>query len=129
MINDKRLIIWSIIGTGISSIAVQLVTIREFLSQFHGNEITISLVLFVWLLLTGLGSLIAKPLKRSSLTIYSLLTLLIALWPLLQIILIRGFRETLFIHGASPGFYQIFFISWQPQHHIVSWWGLSFHTP
>jgi spermidine synthase len=109
MINNRRLIIWSIIGTGISSIAVQLVTIREFLSQFHGNEITISLVLSSWLLVTGLGSLVAKFFKRSSLTLYSLLIVFIAIWPLLQIISIRGFRELIFIHGASPGFYQIFF--------------------
>lgn len=109
MLNDKRLIIWSIIGTGISSIAVQLVTIREFLSQFHGNEITISLVLFCWLLLTGIGSLIAKFFKPPSLTLYSVLALLIAVWPLIQIIVIRDVRETIFIHGASPGFYQIFF--------------------
>jgi spermidine synthase len=105
----NRLIIWSIIGTGISSIAVQLVTIREFLTQFHGSEITISLVLFCWLLLTGLGSLMAKAIKRSSLTVYALLILAIALWPLVQMILIRGFRDVVFIHGTSPGFYQIFF--------------------
>ena len=67
MINEKRLIVRSIIGTGISSITVQLVTIREFLSQFHGNEITISLVIFSWLLLTGIGSLIAKFFNRGSL--------------------------------------------------------------
>ena len=109
MINEKRLIVWSIIGTGISSITVQLVTIREFLSQFHGNEITISLVIFSWLLLTGIGSLIAKFFNRSSLLLYALITVFIALWPLIQIIGIRGFRETIFIHGASPGFYQIFF--------------------
>ena len=107
--NTKRLIIWSIIGTGISSIAVQLVTIREFLSQFHGNEITISLVLFCWLLLTGIGSLCAKLFRRSSLTLYTLLTVLTAIWPLIQILFIRGFRETVFIHGVSPGFHQIFF--------------------
>ena len=76
MINEKRLIVWSIIGTGISSITVQLVTIREFLSQFHGNEITISLVIFSWLLLTGIGSLIAKFFNRSSLLLYSLITIL-----------------------------------------------------
>ena len=109
MINEKRLIVWSIIGTGISSITVQLITIREFLSQFHGNEITISLVIFSWLLLTGIGSLIAKFFNRSSLLLYALITVFIALWPLIQIIAIRGFRETVFIHGASPGFYQIFF--------------------
>ena len=109
MRETKRLIIWSIIGTGISSIAVQLVTIREFLSQFHGNEITISLALFCWLLLTGLGSLAVKPVKHSSLTFYALLTILMAIWPLIQIVFIRDFRETIFIHGVSPGFHQIFF--------------------
>ncbi|MFC1866988.1 hypothetical protein ACFL0H_02480 [Thermodesulfobacteriota bacterium] len=109
MLNVKRLIVLSVIGTGISSISVQLVTIREFLTQFHGNEITISLVLFSWLLFTGLGSLAAKFFKRSSVTLYSLLILLIALWPLPQIILIRYLREAIFMHGVSPGFYQIFF--------------------
>ncbi len=109
MTNIKRLIIWAIIGTGISSIAVQLVTIREFLSQFHGNEVTISLVLFSWLLLTGLGSLAAKLIRRSSLTVFALITIMLAIWPLIQIILIRELRETIFIHGVSPGFHQIFF--------------------
>ena len=109
MANIKRLIIWAIIGTGISSIAVQLVTIREFLSQFHGNEVTISLVLFSWLLVTGLGSLAAKLVRRSSLTLFSLITILLAIWPLIQIILIRELREIIFAHGVSPGFHQIFF--------------------
>ena len=106
--NIKRLIIWSIIGTGMSSVTTQLVTIREFLSQFHGNEITISLVIFCWLVLTGLGSLAAKPVKGSSLRTFALLTLIISVWPLLQIIVIREFREAFFIHGTSPGFYPIF---------------------
>jgi len=109
MPNNNRLIIWSVIATGISSITVQLITVREFLTQFNGNEITISLVLFCWLLLTGIGTLIAKFYKPPSLIIYSLILLLIALWPLPQTILIRQFREVVFIHGVSPGFYQIFF--------------------
>ena len=108
MIKAKRLIIWSIIGTGISSVTTQLLTIREFLTQFHGNEITISLVLFCWLLLTGLGSLAARGVRRSSLGLYTLLILIIAMAPLVQMLLIRGFREILFTHGASPGFYPIF---------------------
>jgi spermidine synthase len=109
MPNNNRLIIWSIIATGISSITVQLITVREFLAQFQGNEITISLVLFCWLLLTGIGSLIARFYKRPSPVLYSLIILLIALWPLPQTILIRQFRDVIFIHGVSPGFYQIFF--------------------
>jgi spermidine synthase len=34
---------------------------------------------------------------------------LIALWPLPQTILIRQCRDVVFIHGVSPGFYQVFF--------------------
>jgi spermidine synthase len=109
MPNDNRLIIWSVIATGISSITVQLITVREFLTQFNGNEITISLVLFCWLLLTGIGTLIARFYKPPSVIIYSIIILLIALWPLPQTILIRQFRELVFTHGVSPGFYQIFF--------------------
>ena len=107
MVSFNRLLIASIIGTGISSVTIQLITIREFLTQFHGNEITISMVLFIWLLLTGLGSLAAKVIRPSSPSLYSVLVLVIALWPLPQILLIRHFREVLFIHGISPGFYQI----------------------
>ncbi len=106
---DKNLIIWSIIGTGISSITVQLVTVREFLTQFHGNEITISLVLFVWLLLSGAGSLLSRLFRVIRPSTYSLLILLIALWPLPQLIIIRYFRDMIMAHGASPGFYQILF--------------------
>jgi spermidine synthase len=109
MPNDNRLIIWSVIATGISSIAVQLITVREFLAQFQGNEITISLVLFCWLLLTGIGTLIARFYKKPSPVFYSLIILLIALWPLPQTILIRQCRDVVFIHGVSPGFYQVFF--------------------
>ncbi|MCP4667176.1 MAG: hypothetical protein GY849_12505 [Deltaproteobacteria bacterium] len=107
--NTRRLIIWSIIGTGLSSVTTQLLTIREFLTQFQGNEITISLVLFCWLLLTGLGSLAAKAVKRPFRGLYTLLILIIALWPLLQLVGIRTLRETFFTHGLSPGFYPIFF--------------------
>jgi spermidine synthase len=102
----KVFILWTIIGTGVSSISVQLVTVREFLSQFHGNEITISLVLFSWLLLTGVGSFIAKVIRRPSVTGFTLLSGLLALWPLPQLILIRDLRESVFVHGASPGFNQ-----------------------
>ncbi len=107
--DQKRLIILSIVGTGITSVATQLITIREFLTQFHGNEITISLVLFCWLFLTGVGTFAAKGVKRTSLRFYSLLLLIIALWPLVQLIAIRGLRDLFFTHGISPGFYPIFF--------------------
>ena len=123
--NLKRLIIWSIIGTGISSVTTQLVTIREFLTQFNGNEIIISLVIFCWLLMTGIGALTAKFVKGGGLKVYAPLILIIAIWPLLQIIGIRGFREFFFTHGVSPGFYPILFYILITVTPIVSSPGLS----
>ncbi|TET94157.1 MAG: hypothetical protein E3J28_03080 [Desulfobacteraceae bacterium] len=107
--NLINLIIISVIGTGISSIAVQIITVREFLSQFSGNEITISLVLFCWLMVSGLGSLTSKIFPKKSVILYSIIALITALFPLIQIIAIRLFRDIIFIHGESPGFYPIFF--------------------
>ncbi|MFO7784154.1 MAG: hypothetical protein ACQET7_05120 [Thermodesulfobacteriota bacterium] len=104
----RPLILWTVIGAGISTVPVQLLTVREFLSQFHGNEITISLVMFSWLLLTGLGSLAAKPLKRPGPGFYGLMCVVLGLWPLLQLLAIRWGREELFLHGSSPGFYAVF---------------------
>ncbi len=105
----RRLIVWSIIGTGVSSVTTQLITVREFLTQFHGNEITISMVIFCWLLLTGLGSLLTRRVEKSSLPVYTMLILGISLWPLGQIVIIRVIRDVLFSHGSAPGFYSIFF--------------------
>lgn len=103
----RRLAIGSIIGIGISSVTTQILTIREFLSQFHGNEITISLVVFCWLVLTGMGTLAAKCFRKASLRVYLVSALAIGLLPLFQIMGIRVFRELFFTHGVSPGFYPI----------------------
>lgn len=107
--NFFNLIIVSVIGTGISSIAVQIITLREFLTQFHGNEITISLVLFCWLMVSGIGSLTSQFFKRKSVVLYAILCLIIGFFPLFQIIAIRLLRDIIFIHGESPGFYPTFF--------------------
>jgi len=107
--NLTNLIVISVVGTGISSIAIQIITVREFLSQFAGNEITISLVLFCWLLVGGFGSLVSKSFPTKSVPAYSVISLVTALFPLIQISAIRVFRDTIFIHGESPGFYPVFF--------------------
>ncbi|MBN1938823.1 MAG: hypothetical protein JW843_04505 [Candidatus Aminicenantes bacterium] len=44
-------------GIGFSGVVVQALLIRDFLTLFEGNELTVSLVLFLWLLVTGAGSL------------------------------------------------------------------------
>ena len=107
--NVQRLVVWSVIGIGVSSVTTQLLTLREFLSQFNGNEITISLVLFCWLITAGAGSLLARAVKPSSPAVYAVLILVIALCPLAQLVAIRASRELVFSHGSSPGFYRILF--------------------
>ncbi len=100
-----------VLATGISSVVTQLLTIRELLTQFQGNEIVIALILFVWLLLGGMGTLMARLVSRSQwqATVRRLAWLsfsLAAISPL-QIIAIRLLRDVFFIHGSSVGFYPI----------------------
>ena len=107
-IHIKTLIVCSIVGTGVSSVVTQLLTIREFISQFQGNEITISLVLFSWLVMGGLGSLAAKAVRNAPLSTYSLLMAVACVWPLVQLIGIRLLHDQAFVHGVSSGFYSVF---------------------
>jgi spermidine synthase len=107
-IND-RAIIRVVIATGISSVLTQLLTIREFLAQFQGNEIVIALILFNWLTLGGIGTLMARVIVRHSrkptANILAWLSLVLGPLALLQILAIRQLRDVIFIQGSSVGFY------------------------
>jgi spermidine synthase len=98
-----------VFATGISSVVTQLLTIREFLTQFQGNEIVIALILFNWLILGGIGTMLARLVSRGywQARINRLVWLSIGLAgvPTLQILAIRIFRDVFFIHGSSVGFY------------------------
>ncbi len=108
--NERRLVA-VVITTGIASVVTQLVLIREFLSQFQGNEIVIALILFSWLVLGGLGTLLARPAAGSRLATRQALG-----WLSLALVLIstptllgaRLLRDLVFTHGASVGFYPTF---------------------
>jgi len=100
-----------VIATGISSVVTQLLTIREFLAQFQGNEFVIALILFSWLIQGGIGTFISRfatGKSAPSANFLGLLSLALAALPALQILLIRELRDTLFIHGSSVGFYPTF---------------------
>ncbi|MFO7665850.1 MAG: hypothetical protein R6V76_04470 [Desulfobacterales bacterium] len=100
-----------VIATGISSVVTQLLTIREFLAQFQGNEFVIALILFSWLIQGGIGTIISRFFcvkMTPSIYLLGILSLALAALPALQIFLIRELRDTLFIHGSSVGFYQTF---------------------
>lgn len=107
--NSEQSIRHVILATGISSVVTQLLTIRESLTQFQGNEIIIALILFNWLVLGGIGTLAARLAARGTIRVsverLAWLSLLIAALPVIQIGAIRMLRDIVFIHGVSVGFY------------------------
>lgn len=112
---DDRAIIRVVIATGISSVVTQLLTIREFLTQFQGNEIVIALILFNWLILGGIGTLTARAVvkhsPRPTAGILAGLSLVLSVVAVLQILVIRRLRDLVFIHGSSVGFYPTWLFS------------------
>ncbi|MCP4630692.1 MAG: hypothetical protein GY850_45340 [bacterium] len=107
-INDGT-IIRVVITTGVSSVVTQLLTIREFLTQFQGNEIVIALILFNWLILGGLGTrlahVFAKRYRKPTANALAWLSLALSACAILQILAIRLLRDVVFTHGSSVGFY------------------------
>ncbi len=100
-----------ILAAGIGATVVQLVTTREFLAQFSGNEFVIALNLFGWLGAGGLGawaSRLAGCRARPQQDAFrlSFLALIMAVLPVIQILAIRLLRQRLFLPGSSVGFYQ-----------------------
>ncbi|MEA3279743.1 MAG: hypothetical protein U9Q38_03990 [Thermodesulfobacteriota bacterium] len=106
---SEKAVISVVIATGISSVVTQLLIIREFLAQLQGNEFVIALILFVWLITGGIGTLLARlvtrRLWRPTAGRLGWLSLSLACLPALQILTIRWLRDVLFIHGSSIGFY------------------------
>lgn len=112
MRQNERLIIHTVIATGVSSVVVQLLVIREYLTQFQGNEFVIALILFLWLLVGGLGTLAAYGLTgrflRPRATALGYLSLLAVVLAAVQLFMVRGLRAFFFIPGVATGFYQTF---------------------
>jgi spermidine synthase len=109
MKKNERATLLVVIAAGISSIVVQLITIREFLAQFHGNEFVISLILFNWLILGGIGTLVAHLITprywEASSSRLCRLSFILAALSVIQIYSIRELRDFFFVHGSSVGFY------------------------
>lgn len=45
---------------GVTTIGIQIVFLREFLALFGGNEMMVSIILFIWMLLTGSGAFLGR---------------------------------------------------------------------
>ena len=98
-------ILFAITALGISSVITQITVIREFINVFEGNEVVFGILFSLWLLLTGLGAWLAKFItsSRAQMFLLRLSLYLVAFLPIFHIILIRFFRNEIFIRGELPG--------------------------
>ncbi len=104
-----------VVATGVASVVTQLLTIREFLTQFQGNEIVIALILFNWLILGGLGTLLARirvsRSRKPRAEMLGWLSMALCVLAAGQLLAIRLLRDMVFTHGVSVGFYPTFLFS------------------
>ena len=100
-----------VLAAGIQATVAQLVTVRELMTRFSGNEFVIAVTLFVWLAAAGLGArlaplaLPAEALRRTrGLAVWALAMTVL---PTVTLLSIRWLRAQLFAPGTSAGFYPI----------------------
>jgi spermidine synthase len=95
----------SVCCLGVSALMTQLILMRELLSAFSGNELTLGIVLGNWMLLTGMGTALGKTASRLKSPVAALVALqiLIALLPVADVFLLRWLRNVVFIRGAEVG--------------------------
>ncbi len=89
---------------GYISIMAQLVLLREFIKNFHGNELVIGIFLAVWMILTALGARIGSgyvvPMNPRRI---SFLLVTMSGLPILVYLLLILVNRFLFLPGLQPG--------------------------
>ncbi|HTO93313.1 MAG TPA: hypothetical protein VMM80_03040 [Bacteroidota bacterium] len=90
---------------GMTSIASQIIIIREFVSVFQGNELVIGVVLATWMALTGGGAFLARrstgPAARRSFPAFALIAA--GALPPAAVALLRSLRNVVLPPGATAG--------------------------
>jgi len=103
---------------GFSSLIVQTLLIREFLISFYGNELTIGVILFNWIILEALGSNLfaqfSEKIKKPHLG-YTVLQIGISIYLPIALFLVRNIKNLLGINlgeglGIAPILLTSFFI-------------------
>ena len=91
----------SAVSLGITSLVVQIILLREFLSIFYGNELVIGIILTHWMILTGIGAFAGRLFERlkQKITTILLFTISLGILPLLTVFCLRSLRNIVFIPG------------------------------
>ena len=90
---------------GSTTIATQIILLREFLSAFYGNELVMGMLLASWMVITGIGSYLGKHAGKTGMSEARISTLLIllGLLPPLTLLAIRLLRNVVFLPGSAVG--------------------------
>ncbi len=103
----------SFFALGFYALVVQVLDVREFLAVFHGNELTIGLILGAWLFGIALGAFLFYLLNRKSalnpLIIFSLAFLLLCSLLPCQIALIRNTRAIFAVPSGEYAPFSVIF--------------------
>jgi spermidine synthase len=90
---------------GMTSTALQVVVLREFIATADGNELVIGVVLALWMLLTGAGSLLGLLVARRRITggLRACVLAAFAVLPIVTVFLLRFLRNIVFTRGSTMG--------------------------
>ena len=99
----------SAVVLGFTTLVVQIILLREFLSVFNGNELVVGVILSNWMILTGTGAYIGRFINLKHLTIYGLL--LIAVLPFLTAFALNFLKNIIYPVGSIVSLIQIFYNS------------------
>jgi spermidine synthase len=95
----------SVVVLGFSSIFIQVILLREFLSVFWGNELVMGIVLTNWMLLTGFGAYLGKffPKIKYRNRLLLCLQVVFAVLPVITVLSLYYWRMVFFTYGSMPG--------------------------
>jgi len=102
---DRGFILAALAAVGASSVMTQLALMREMLGTFSGNEMVFGIILGNWLLLTGIGTWLGRTTGRLAdpRRLLPAGLALVAVLPLVQVVVLRAFHNTVFIRGETIG--------------------------
>jgi spermidine synthase len=108
-LENRRADSLAVCALGMTSIATQIILLREFVSAFQGNELVIGIVLAIWMLLTGAGAFLGRPsaflAPRSGISGAALIA--VGVLPLATVFALRYLRNIVFTTGSIVGIVQV----------------------
>ncbi|MFH1887818.1 MAG: hypothetical protein ABIM40_14075 [Pseudomonadota bacterium] len=103
----------TLLAVGSSSVALQLILVREFLAIFGGNELVVGVTLGIWLLAQGAGTWLGGLAARQAKNLWGLIHaghLVLAILGVAALFAVRVLPLA-WVRGSQPGFVAFLFTS------------------